>query len=142
MRVDVLLAGARISTSRRTCKAQGACGRGASLKRPAHAPPRELAELLTVTAGLDLLESIDLARVGRCPVEPVLAHVVMLAGDGLGNFWLFELRCCATSRAGSRAAYGPRTPLARAGTSSSSRNPPVRVLAERSQAASDAYCNW
>lgn len=54
--------------------------------------PRELADALAVTAGLDLLESVDLASVGRSPVEALFGWVLTIAGDGAGNFWVMELR--------------------------------------------------
>jgi len=54
--------------------------------------PRELAELLAETAGLDLLESIELASVGRCTRSELFDWVLTPCGDGAGNYWLLELR--------------------------------------------------
>lgn len=54
--------------------------------------PSELRGLLELTAGLELLESVDLASVGPCPIEGLFGPLVTLAGDGAGNFWILELR--------------------------------------------------
>src|SRR5688500_16150762 len=56
--------------------------------------PRELRELLALTAGLELLESVDLASAGPCPWpgERLFGSVLTLAGDGAGNYWVLELR--------------------------------------------------
>ena len=54
--------------------------------------PDELAEILRVSAGLDLLESFDLASVGPCPWGAPLGPVLSPIGDGAGNHWVLELR--------------------------------------------------
>ncbi len=54
--------------------------------------PRELADALRVTAGLELLESFDLASIGPCPWDAPLGPVLIPCGDGAGNFWVLELR--------------------------------------------------
>ena len=56
--------------------------------------PRELRDLLALTAGLELLESVDLASAGPCPWpgEQLFGSVLTLAGDGAGNYWVLELR--------------------------------------------------
>lgn len=54
--------------------------------------PRELAELLRATAGLEMLESLDLASIGPCPLSDLFGQVITLVGDGAGNLWVLELR--------------------------------------------------
>jgi hypothetical protein len=56
--------------------------------------PRELRDLLAETAGLELLESLDLAGAGPAPwpCDELFGPVLTLAGDGAGNFWVLELR--------------------------------------------------
>ncbi len=56
--------------------------------------PRELTELLRVSAGLDMSagESLDLASIEPCPWRAPLGKVVNLVGDGAGNYWVLELR--------------------------------------------------
>jgi len=44
-----------------------------------------------VSAGLDLLDSLDLASVGRCSVPELFGWVLHLAADGAGNTWVVEL---------------------------------------------------
>ena len=54
--------------------------------------PRELSELLHLTAGLEMLESLELASIGPCPWGAPLGPVMTPAGDGAGNLWVLELR--------------------------------------------------
>jgi len=54
--------------------------------------PGELSELLHTSAGLDMLESLDLASIGPCPWGAPLGPVMTPVGDGAGNFWVLELR--------------------------------------------------
>jgi len=55
--------------------------------------PRELTELLSLSAGLDMevQESLDLASIEPCPWEGPLGQVMNLVGDGAGNYWVVEL---------------------------------------------------
>jgi len=70
-------------------------GRVAEIERElGFALPRELAELLRVSAGLDMevQESLDLASIEPCPWRAPLGQVMNLVGDGAGNWWVVELR--------------------------------------------------
>jgi hypothetical protein len=53
--------------------------------------PRELRELLAIAAGLEMLESFDLASIGPCPLTELFGAVLTPLGDGAGNFWVVEL---------------------------------------------------
>ncbi len=44
-----------------------------------------------MTAGVERLESIDLASVGRSPIPELFGWVVTPAKDGAGNSWILEL---------------------------------------------------
>lgn len=54
--------------------------------------PSELEQVLRTSAGLDMLESLDLASIGPCPLGTLLGMVITLADDGAGNYWVLELR--------------------------------------------------
>jgi hypothetical protein len=69
-------------------------GRVAEIERVlGFALPRELAELVRVSAGLDreVDESLDLLSIGPCPWQAPLGQVMNLVGDGAGNSWVVEL---------------------------------------------------